>query len=391
MKTLIELYDERPVENVLSTEVFRPERTVFLYPPEMIDEEEARRRICLYAERRGLTTKWEFVPISRYDTASIQATLKQVVLRYPDCVLDITGGTDAALFAAGMLCGEVGMPAFTFSRKTMRFYNIHHAPFVGELPKDLRYGVEDYFQMAGGKMRQGRMDNTTLSAYAHQIPQFFELYMRYKREWQQMIAYFQRVSYHDKALPLKLTVEAPLKVKGEHGEITANLPLLRELEQIGLIRQLHIVEGEPLSFTFLNGEVRAWLRDVGSVLELFVYQNCVDLGIFDEVRASVVVDWEDSGAENTVTNEIDVMATKSILPLFISAKTGHVSTDALNELAILRDRFGGKLAKAAIVTAQHCRAITRHRADELDILVIDLDDLKEGRLPSLFHQLMQKP
>ena len=31
-----------------------------------------------------------------------------------------------------------------------------NAPFVGELPKDLRYGVEDYFQMAGGKMRQGR-------------------------------------------------------------------------------------------------------------------------------------------------------------------------------------------------------------------------------------------
>ena len=30
MKTLIELYDERPIENVLGTEVFRPERTVFL-------------------------------------------------------------------------------------------------------------------------------------------------------------------------------------------------------------------------------------------------------------------------------------------------------------------------------------------------------------------------
>ena len=391
MKTLIELYDERPVENVLSTEVFRPERTVFLYPPEMIDEGEARRRICLYAERRGLTTKWEFVPISRYDTASIQATLKAVVLRYPDCVLDITGGTDAALFAAGMLCGEVGMPAFTFSRKTMRFYNIHHAPFVGELPKDLRYAVEDYFKMAGGKMREGRMDNSLLLTYARQIPRFFELYMTHKREWQQMIAYFQRVSYHDKALPLELTVKAPLKVKGEHGEIIANLPLLQKIEDIGLIRALSIKEEKSLSFTFCDGEVRAWLRDVGSVLELFVYQSCVDLGIFDEVRASVVVDWEDSGAEHTVTNEIDVMATKSILPLFISCKTGHVTTDALNELAILRDRFGGKLAKAAIVTAQHCRAITRHRADELDILVIDLDDLKEGRLPSLLHQLMQKP
>ena len=35
MKTLIELYDERPLENVLSTEVFRPQRTVFICPPEV--------------------------------------------------------------------------------------------------------------------------------------------------------------------------------------------------------------------------------------------------------------------------------------------------------------------------------------------------------------------
>ena len=32
MKTLIELYDVRPLENVLSTEVFSPERTVFICP-----------------------------------------------------------------------------------------------------------------------------------------------------------------------------------------------------------------------------------------------------------------------------------------------------------------------------------------------------------------------
>ena len=30
MKTLIELYDDRPLENILSTEVFRPERTVYI-------------------------------------------------------------------------------------------------------------------------------------------------------------------------------------------------------------------------------------------------------------------------------------------------------------------------------------------------------------------------
>ena len=35
MKTLIELYDERPLDNVLATEMFRPGTTVYLCPPEV--------------------------------------------------------------------------------------------------------------------------------------------------------------------------------------------------------------------------------------------------------------------------------------------------------------------------------------------------------------------
>ena len=63
-------------------------------------------------------------------------------------------------------------------------------------------------------------------------------------------------------------------------------------------------------------------------------------------------------------------------PIFISCKTCDVKTEALNELAILRDRFGGQIARAAIVTAERGRAPLRHRAMELGIDVIDLEDLQ---------------
>lgn len=33
MKTLIELYDERAIENVLGPETFKPETVVYLCPP----------------------------------------------------------------------------------------------------------------------------------------------------------------------------------------------------------------------------------------------------------------------------------------------------------------------------------------------------------------------
>ena len=45
METLIELYDNRPLENVLATEVFRPARTVFVCSEDLEDSKAQRRKI----------------------------------------------------------------------------------------------------------------------------------------------------------------------------------------------------------------------------------------------------------------------------------------------------------------------------------------------------------
>lgn len=383
VETLIEMFDQRPVENILATEVFRPARTVFLCPPEVAEQREAERRIREYIRHRGIQTQLEFLTVGRYDADAIRQALKKVAHRYQGCVLDVTGGSDAALFASGMVCAETGLPAFTFSRKTKRFYNIQNAPFAGDLPCEVVFQIEDYFKMAGGDMRPGRINREALQKYSTKIPAFFEIYLNHKRDWQQLVAYMQRASYTPKNTSVSLNVRAPFTVKGERGIVSAPVALLTALADLGFLLHLQILGNTEVRFSFPDSEVRTWLRDVGAVLELYVYQTCVNLGVFDDVRASVVVDWENGEKRDAVTNEIDVMTSKGIIPLFISCKTNRLTTEALNELAILRDRFGGKLSRAAIVTTQYCRAVTRHRADQLDITVIDIDDLKAGRLGEL--------
>ena len=77
------------------------------------------------------------------------------------------------------------------------------------------------------------------------------------------------------------------------------------------------------------------------------------------------------------------MAVQGIQPVFISCKTSDIRTEALNELAVLRDRFGGKGSRAIIVTsapATRNRALMRMRAAELNIEVIELNDLEKSRL-----------
>ena len=388
MKTLIELYDERPLENVLSTEMFRPERTVFICPPEVAANRTLQSKLREYFRHRGLGGECVFLPVSLLDAGAVAQLLREVAARYPDCALDIAGGTDAALFAGGLVCAETNIPVFTYSRKRNMFFDIQHAAFAHDLPCTVQLKVEDCFLMAGGSMRQGRVDNAVLSRYMDLIDPMFALYLRFRREWPKIVTYIQRVSQADDGLH----AQGDYQVKGERGtRVSAPMLALEEMEKLGLLSHLRALENGQVSFDFRDAQVRAWLRDVGSALELYIYKACLDSRLFNDVHTSVVVDWQgQKPGPDSVTNELDVMATAGVRPVFISCKTCDVKTEALNELAILRDRFGGQVASAAIVTAERGRGPMRHRAMELGIDVIDLEDLFHreelmGRLAALLR------
>lgn len=187
-----------------------------------------------------------------------------------------------------------------------------------------------------------------------------------------------------------LSVQGGYTVKGERGgRLTANEDALRELARIDFLRELRVESEKSVSFRFRDANVRAWLRDVGSVLELYAYKACLDTGIFHDVISSAVVRWDDVQGHGSVSNEIDVVAARGVIPLFLSCKATDVKTEALNELAILRDRFGGKGAKAAIVTTESCNAAARHRAAQLGLAVIDLEELRGGQIVERLKVIMK--
>ena len=390
MRTLIELYDERPLENVLGVEMFRPRRVVYICPAPIAEDKRIHRQLKEYFRHRGLEPDLSFLKANVYDSESVLKLLRSTVEQDEDCAIDITGGTDAVLFAAGLLSAERPIPVFTYSRRRNRFFDIRNAPFASDLPCDVRFTVEDCFRMAGGSMRTGRVDNGILDRYMDAYDPFFRLYLEHRRDWIKIVTYIQRVSQTAPDAPIPLEVHGPYEVKGEHGSrISAPEKALQDLEKLDFLQQLSITRGEQVSFRFRDTQIRTWLRDVGSVLELYVYKACLDTGLFDDVRTSAVVDWEENKRDNVVSNELDVMATRGVTPVFISCKTCDVKTEALNELAVLRDRFGGQIARAAIVTAERGRTVMRNRASELNIQVIDLNDLQAGRIQKRLSTLMR--
>ncbi|MBR3739552.1 MAG: DUF1887 family protein [Clostridia bacterium] len=385
MKTLIELYDERPIENVLGTEVFRPEETVFICPPEVAEDREMHRSLEAYFAHRGCPAKVTFVQSSLLDAVKVEKTLRRVLDRHEDCAIDIAGGTDAALFAAGACSGDT--PVYTYSRKLNTFFEIKNAPFARSLACPVRLDAASCFLMAGGELQQGRADNSALKDRLPQIESLFSVYSAYRRIWNRQVSYYQQIS---SASDPDCAARGHRTEKADHGQVTADEELLRALENAGLIHDL-ILDEETVSFRFADPQVRFWLRDMGSALELRVYQACVEARCFDDVVLSAVVNWRAGKKRDAVTNEIDVMAVRGVQPIFISCKTCEIKTEALNELAVLRDRFGGKGSRAVIVTSApgaRSRAVMRQRAAELGIEVIEWNDLT---LDKLIARLRMQP
>ena len=184
-KTLVELFDERPLENVLGVEIFRPEKVIYICPEGTPEHAE---------NHRGIRTETEFLRVNVYDTQEILQVFRKVLQQYPESVMDITGGTDAVLFAAGLACAEAKIPVVTYSRTQNKFYNIQNAPSAHAFPCEITFSVEDCFLMAGGSMRKGRVDNSILSRYMEDIDPFFEIFLKYRRKWDKIVNYIQRVS-----------------------------------------------------------------------------------------------------------------------------------------------------------------------------------------------------
>lgn len=390
MNTLIELYDERAIENVLGPEVFTPKKVIYLCPTEIAQDHIYQQKLREYFAHRGLTMELDFRESSLFKTDKILHQLEKILATHTDIALDITGGTDAALFACGMFCQKNQIPAFTYSRKKNRFYDICYAPFADDLSCDIVYQVEDFFRMTGGSMREGRVDNHILSRFMDKYDPFFRVFLKHRRSWVSDITFFQRISRSEHGVLPKLTVEGDYYQKGDRGgRIPANEALLADLTEIGFLKDVKIHDQESLEFTFTSQQARAWLRDVGSVLELYMYKACVDADIFHDIVNSAIVDWDGTISHDSVSNEIDVVASRGCIPLFISCKTCEVKTEALNELAILRDRFGGKGAKAIIATTETCNAAARHRAAQLGIAVIDVEELTAGHAADRLKVVMK--
>jgi len=390
MKTIIEIYDDEPIYNVLAPTVMRPEQVVYI-GGNRITGKRIKNKIIRYFEERKLDTYAFFYPTNIYDCAKVTETLEMLIERFPDCAIDVTGGNSVLVFAIGMFCALHEVPAFAYNMKTNSFYNIYACDEIEELPSELSLKARECLAMAGASlMRHGHVDGDKLTDEDLQdIAKVWEIFRKNQNIWPRHTQYLQAVagSPEPDDIP-QLSIDTTIVRKtGYNKNISANLFLMRELETCGIIQNLEYTDTD-IRFDFKNHTIRQCLLDVGIWLELFIYKVCKESDFFDDVQISVVVDWNGDEEESINTiNEIDLVLTHGITPVFVSCKTGVPTTTTLNELHTLTELFGGRYAKCVLATMCKLSEVspsTYKRALDMGIHVIHCEDITA---PALLKKL----
>ena len=361
MKTLIEFFDDDQILNVNALLRFEPEKVVFIAFPKSV---KASRKMAVekfldlrFADGRKPAT--EYVESAYpYHLPEIVTVLDGVTDENEDCYIDVTGGKETILIAAGILSERKNIPMFQFN---IISGCLHRLKNCDDLPdtETPRLSVREYIVLNGGEIIRQDSDEEVLDPYDgffDDVENMWGICQSNSFDWNRQVTAFQNFVKYGK-LADDLTVSVNLRhLRDQKHEHYLSRYIMSRLEQCGLISGYLRTE-ETASFRFKNEQVFSCLTKAGRILELYTYTvlkeiNEDDPGYFNDIATGVFIDWDGNAEPDgtpDIINEIDIILMRNEIPVFISCKNGLVKRDALYELNTLAQRFGNKNCKKIII------------------------------------------
>lgn len=391
METLIELYVNEQFDDLLAAMVFKPKRAIFLCTGFMPDRA-SRESVARFVSENANGAETLFMDVGNKPIEKLFEKLSEIEASYPDCAIEMTGGSAAVLVAAERYCEEHGAKAFFFDRQKERFRNIRGMEeeiLASPIPK---IGVKTLISMGGGFVTGCKHSTRPFAENEECVRRILNIYCNNLREWNSFSEYLQFgcKHYYDARTQL---YSAPITLLNNQMLLLANRRLMNLLSEAGALCEL-FTDGENVVFRFKNGYIKEILTTVGMCLELFIYVSAKDSGVFDSAEMSVLFDWD--GIKhlnfNDTTNEIDAIMTKGPKSWFVSCKTARPDTRDLYEIDWLAKKFGGKSASGVLATASDLSGeawANYMRARDMGVIVIERDDIIKG--PKHVVEMLTEP
>lgn len=379
MKTLIELYDRNPLYNYLAALIFKPEKVVFVGA---VNEpiEKCKAKTQKFAQLTDIRSKFEYVYSKPNDFEdnfkAIKAVISKEKSKGNDCFIDVTGGRDLALVAAGTLINE-GVEIIYYDRSQSRYLSLISGK---SLEFEAKISCEAFITMAGGTVFEVARSHNYSPEEERIVAAVTELYFEFRDVWTKFVKYLQQIAKKDEN-DRSLFVDAPLSFSDNGKFFECNKEIMQRLEKLGAVKNLRFSE-KRINFSFFSHRLANLLVNEGVWLELKVYMTAKKMPCFSDSQTGVKFIWDIPRDDTPLSrllsdsvprNEVDAVLSRGLTPVFISCKTRAPFNEDLNELYAVKEKFGGDFASAIIVTTKKVNRDTPiyERAQALGIGIID--------------------
>ena len=384
MYTLVKFLSREPSENLVTALHFRLDKVIFFGYESHIEErrQDTGHFLKSYCDVKEL----EFIGVSRYAlqecTDLIRSKIEEEKASGHRVFVDLTGAVGLVPVAFGMLEREMNLPMHIYDIPEDRLIELNRrdgVPSISETggKRDIKLDLDRFIGMRCGVINY-RMHKEIKGINNRQtddrIVRLWKLFERYEAGWSSIAGILQKAKA-DKNLSVSIPVKAVRAVLGKDPRFTEEdfRRFVRDAGEEGLFLQTR-TGGRYISFTYAAQMVRNCLIDAGSILELHVYRLLREES--PNSKVGVHLDWDGvihRQAGEDVVNEVDVIALKGLIPVFISCKIGKATKTALYELSAVSRRFGGKYVKMILVTAKGMNVTDLKRAKEMGIEVVGKD------------------
>lgn len=405
--TFVEFFENRTIENLCACLASTPDKVIMIGS----NQKQMRKHKERYEEIfrcRDRSIEFDYKSVNKHDLASIVTTIEEIVMQDDDVSFGLTGGDDLYLVAMGIVFEryrDKNLQMHRFNIKTNKLYDCDKDGNTIDVIETPCMSVWEYIYSQGGDI----VTDPESEDYTYEwdwdgtlcadVNTMWNICKKIPRAWNVQTSIFGVVAKHtpEGTDPLKIEaamtdIARSLVKAGVPNEYHPNV--VRQLFNEGFITAYEY-NNQKISVTFRDPQVKRCLTKAGQVLELKVYLEAKltkdESGnyVYYDAMNGVYIDWDGIMGDETkfdTVNEVDVILTHDMIPVFVSCKNGWVDMDELYKLNTVAHRFGGEYAKKILV-ANGLEKAGEHgdyiigRARDMGIIVVgDIEDMDDDKM-----------
>lgn len=387
MNVDIEFFSDNPMDNVLSCMKFAFEKVIFFgYTQEDMDRA-ATSTVAAFLKSKNINVEQiAFVALPEGKLEVIEKELGRIVSAEiqagNNCYIDLTGGEELALAAAGVVSDKYNIPMheIDLAEDEVRIQSCPEA-YEQLSKRDYRLSIEEYLNLHEGviewRLQKSKNKKYNDEAHKNRIKELNHFMESEKKRWNKLsqgLAFFCS-KQEDLICGGRKKLAGAARVAGMSEPVF--IDKLKKMKEQNILRSF-IYEDGIVNLEFYSDEERGILCDPGAILEHITYWQVMEDREVNDCAIGYHVNWIGDGDPDSiyelgpdVINEIDIIYMKKNIPTFISCKNNMVyMNQPLYELETVADRFGGKLVHKVLVAKGGISDATARRAKEMDIEVV---------------------